>query len=124
MQPVPYYDIIKEQGKLTQTQLTILVTLQYIFFVLYLCELTIALNNTWQFLIKQNKYKTWPLLWFYLLTMWLSLSEAYSSIFMFYILDQEEIYGLAMRPMIKLNMGVIQCWMLVELALRITDDLR
>ena len=104
--------------------MTIIVVLMYSCTFLYLCEFTLAIVNTWKFLIKQKKYKTWPLLAFYLLTIWLSLSEAHFNIFFFKSTTEQKVYELNMRPILKLIMGIIQCWMLFELALRITQELR
>ena len=105
------------------TELNILVVMMYSFTFLYLCEFALAVVNTWKFLIKQKKYQTWPLLVFYLLTMMLSLTEAVFNVFLFYAVRHQSAFLVNMRPIIKLELGIIQCWILFELALRITQDL-
>ena len=77
-----------------------------------------SLTNTYMFLIKQGKYKTWPLLLFYVLTSWLAVMRVYWSFCFFINIVEQDLFGFLLLPMLKLNVGVIQCWILVELTLR------
>lgn len=84
MQPIPGYSNIFDQGYMTEVQLNVFVAILYLTTVIYLCELAMALYNFWVFLIKQRKYKTWPLLMFYVIAIALISMRIYCSIFFFY----------------------------------------
>ena len=101
-----------------------IVAILYISIVCFLGELTLAIYNTWKFLIKQRKYKTWFLLLFYVLTISLVLSRIYYTICFFWVIEEKELFGHLLKVIIKINLGVVQCWILFELGLRITLDIR
>ena len=101
-----------------------IVAIMYISIVCYLAELTLAVCNTWKFLIKQRKYKTWFLLLFYVLTISLVLERLYYTICFFWVIEEKELFGHLLKVIIKINLGVVQCWILFELGLRITLDIR
>ena len=109
---------------LTTTELRTVIALMYISAACFIVELTLAIFNTWNFLIKQKKYKTWPLLMFYILTIALALMRLYFSVGLFYIVLKQELFGILIKTILKLNIGAVQCWILVELALRITYNIR
>ena len=96
----------------------------YLSTLCFICELAMALIITWKFLIKQRKYKTWPLFLFYILTIWLAAMRIYVSFFYFTIYQNYELLGDLLTPIIKLNLGVVQCWMLFELGLKVTLNIR
>ena len=117
---MPYEEIFQSKNQLNETQLSILVSAMYFSTLCFLCELSLALTNTWRFLIKQRKYKSWPLLMFYMLTIWLAVMRIYMSFFYLYINTVHSLCGVLLSALLKLNIGVVQCWILVELALRET----
>lgn len=82
-----------------------------------------ASYNIWAFLIKQQKYKTWPLLVFYVLAILLSISRLYYSFWYFYVQYSYGIIGHLSKPILVINLGVVQCWMLFELSLRLKENL-
>ena len=98
--------------------------MMYTFTALFLGQFLFALFNTWMFLIKQKKYTTWPLLAFYLIAMFLSLTEAYVNFCLFFVLQKRRSFALEMRPILKISIGIVQCWMLFELALRINLEIK
>ena len=107
MQPIPYYEIIKTTDDLTDKELRILVAAMYFSTLCFICELAMALTNMWMFLIKQEKYKTWPLLMFYVLTISLAVMRTYSSFFKFLIIINNEIFGGLLSAILKLNIGAV-----------------
>ena len=90
----------------------------------YVCELALALTNTWMFLIRQRKYKTRPLLMFYILTIALAAIRIYGSLFEFYVRSTHEIFGSLLAAILKLNIGAIQCWILFELGIRVNMNIK
>ena len=90
----------------------------------FICELIMALTNTWMFLIRQRKYKTRPLLMFYVLTIWLVAMRVYSSFFFLLLMIESDLFGDLLIPILKLNIGLVQCWILFELGLRVTLNIR
>ena len=124
MQPVPYFDQIQTVSDLSQSELKILVAFMYVSSFCFICELIMALTNTWMFLIKQRKYKTWPLLMFYILTIWLAGMRLITSILYFRTIVEQDLFGFTLNPILKLNIGLVQCWMLFELGLQVTLSIK
>ena len=53
---------------MNEQEMRIMVTVMYFSTICFIIELAMTLTNMWKFLFKQDKYKTWPLLMFYILT--------------------------------------------------------
>ena len=77
MQPVPAYDIVKAGDQLTTKELNWLVFAIYFTCLCFALQMVMAIHHIWVFLIKQDKYKTTPLLLFYILVVLLSLSRIF-----------------------------------------------
>ena len=75
-------------------------------------------------MIKQSKYKTWPLLMFYILTICLAVVRIYFSFFYFVLVAENETFGNLLPSIIKLNLGVVQCWILFELGLKVNLNIK
>ena len=91
---------------------------------IYLCQLAFAIHNTYAFLYKQGKYKTLPLLVFYILTYLLTIFRIFTSIFTIGSSFEKYIILNFGCPWLKLNMGINQCWMLIELAIGVHLSLK
>ena len=90
----------------------------YLLIGLYAFLLVLVVLNIWIILIRQRRYKTLPLLAFYVYSFFAILFRLIYIIFEFstypliyYLNDQ---YLIA-----KLNVGLMQCWMILEIALRV-----
>ena len=82
----------------------------------------LAFVNVYKFLYKDEKFKTLPLLLFYVLTVVLTLMRIWSNLwFLGYILHQYLLEVLC--PVLKINIGLNQCWMLLELSLRLRKSI-
>ena len=84
-----------------------MVSVIYLFTVLYIIELALALYNIWTFLIKQGKYKTVPLLLFYILTVWLIAMRIYYSVWYFNVWINSEIVISEIKNVLKINLGLV-----------------
>ena len=73
----------------------------------FISELVMALVNTWKFLYKEKKYKTWPLLMFYILAILLSVFRMYNSFFLLMIMEDLEIFGSMLPPIVKFDIGIV-----------------
>ena len=109
---------------MTEQELRIVVAVMYFSTICFIIELAMTLTNMWRFLIKQSKYKTWPLLMFYILTICLAVVRIYFSFFYFVVVANNGIFGNLLHPVIKLNLGIVQCWILLELGLRVNLNIR
>ena len=127
MQPVPGYDTITADKRqfqdVTDTQWNIIVGMMYTCALFFTCELALAIYNFWTFLIKQRKYKTIPLLMFYIVVILLASLRIYFSIWYFYGKVQADYISDLMKPILNINLGVVQCWILFELSLRINESI-
>ena len=61
---------------------------------------------------------------FYIVIILLALVRMYFSLFYFYERTHAAYFGDLMKPILNLNLGVIQCWILLELALRINESIK
>ena len=110
-------------GIMTQAELEILVSVIYLCAFLFLCQLLMALYIVWKFLIRDGKYKTWPLTLFYVLVIWLTILRIYYCIYYFNIWINADIIGSEMKNVLKINIGLVQCWILFEFSLRISESI-
>ena len=125
MQPLPYYTKYVDAwvpSLLSLTQVNIFVVLIYVACFLLTLQMVLTLYNCWAFLYKQQKYKTLPLLLFYVLTMLLTIGRIAYDIMQFGYLFEQYVIP-TMLPILKINMGLIQCWMLYELSLRVKQSM-
>ena len=108
-----------EEYGFSGSQFVIYAIEHYILIGLYSFLLVLALVNIWTILIKQGRYKTLPLLFFYIF--------AFLSIFLRLILiimawSKFTSFGYYINDfylVTKLSVGLIQSWMIFEIALRV-----
>ena len=72
-----------EQKEFTEGQLIVFATEHYMLILLYFCLLCLIIYNVWCFLIRQKKYKTIPLLFFYIFAFFAVLLRLTDSIVLF-----------------------------------------
>ena len=119
MQVVPYWSKAKHKTELTSQDLSVLAALQYTVAICFTCQLVFALYNIVVFLYRQQRYKALPLSVFYVLTVWLTLVRIYYAIFLLREIFLEESVGYIVPPLVNISIGLIQCWIMYELSLRI-----
>ena len=107
MQPIPKYDDALTLAGVTKNSLDILVILTYITCALYLVQLAMAFYNIWAFIIKQKRYKTPPLLVFYMLVVMLTCTRIWYSYFCLSYFIQADIVAGEIMPILKVNIGLI-----------------
>lgn len=61
---------------------------------------------------------------FYVLAISLAAMRIYGSLFYFFIDIRYDLFGNLLPPILKLNMGAVQCWILFELGLKVTLNIR
>ena len=108
-----------------ETQTEVVILLMYLSMILYILMLSMTGHNVWVFLIKQKRYKTTgPLVLFYFLAVLIGCLRFYFSLFYFQVLIEFNIIVILLEPIVKLFLGVTQCWITVELATRIRYELK
>ena len=116
-QPLPYYDV--ESVNLNAAQISWLTTLIYLSTAIFFGQLALAGYNSYAFLYKEEKYKTVHLLVFYILTFILTGLRIFYNIAFYANLVNEYVFSMLGMPIVKINMGLNQCWMLLELSMRV-----
>ena len=114
---LPNFD--EENNNFSSAQVWIYAVERYILIGLYTFLLVLTIVNIWSILIKQGKYKTWLLLAFYIYAfvnitfrvIWLIMEWCDCMVFLHYINDFFLIT--------KLSIGLVQSWMIFEIALRV-----
>ena len=61
---------------------------------------------------------------FYALVVLIGLVRMTYAIFFFYERKNQELIGYIIKPILKISLGLVQCWMLVELSLRIQQSIK
>jgi hypothetical protein len=104
---------------ISSLQLNAFVALQYFSATLFSLQLAMVLYNSYVFVYRQGRYKILPLVLFYVLTFGLTCLRIYFAIWFFNERNYQNLLVPIMTPVIKIDMGLVQCWMLFELALRV-----
>ena len=125
-QPVPYYDKVQASEFYTgnDTQLNIIVGLQYTCASLYLARLSTVCYNGYAFMLRKRRLDNLSIIGFYLLIVLLTILRFYYCIWFQYEREAQHVTTLLLIPILKTNIGVVQCWMLVELSLYIEQSIR
>ena len=122
---MPYYDeFLKYNDGHIWGKLYEIIALVYFSIIIYFILLCMSIYNSWAFLIKQGKYKTLPLLLFYILAILLSVDRIAYSILFFGIYLDHGIVLLSMKAFFYFNVGLVQCWSILELALRVRESIK
>ena len=125
MIPAPRSDDYKNAENWNETQEEVVCLLMYLSVILYILMLAMTGHNVWVFLIKQKRYKTTgPLVLFYFLAVLIGLLRFYFSLFYFAVLIEFNMIVILLQPILKIFLGVVQCWITVELAIRIQYELK
>ena len=61
---------------------------------------------------------------FYIFVIILALVRIYFCLWFFYGRMQLDYVGYLFKPIVNLNLGLTQCWILFELALRISESIK
>ena len=125
MIPAPRSDDYLRVNGWNETQEEVVCLLMYLSVILYILMLAMTGHNVWVFLIKQKRYKTTgPLVLFYFLAVLIGLLRFYFSLFYFAVLIEFNMIVILLEPILKIFLGVVQCWITVELAIRIQYELK
>lgn len=125
MIPAPRSDDYLSLNGWNETQEEVVCLLMYLSVILYILMLAMTGHNVWVFLIKQKRYKTTgPLVLFYFLAVLIGLLRFYFSLFYFAVLIEFNMIVILLEPILKIFLGVVQCWITVELAIRIQYELK
>ena len=100
-----------------------LVATIYLVTALFLVQLGLSCHNVWAFLIRQKKYKTTPLLVFYILTIMITISHIWYTLFVLRAVTLNNIFD-EFAPFLKINLGLVQCWIFFELSLHIHKSIK
>ena len=94
-----------------------LVAMQYIVILLYSFLLILCLVNVWKILIRQGKWRTLPLLFFYIMSVIAISFRIVASIYYFDRSENWHFLFITLQPIAKGCVGLMQCWMIFELTL-------
>ena len=103
------------------TEVRVCIAVAYFAIACFFLQLLIAVHNIFAFLIRQGKYKTQPLLMFYLFTVAISVSRIVYNVFIFYEFGDEFFALTELMPAFDLALGIEQCWLMFELSLHINN---
>ena len=104
---------------MTTAELRFVIFFVYMEILLFTVILIFVLSNIWQILIVQKRWKTAPLLIFYVFA-FVTLTERILNSLLTYELDTPKwvVFTKINCPTTKLAIGLIQIWMVAELALK------
>ena len=91
----------------------------YILIGLYTFLFILAIVNIWNILIKQKRYKTLPLLGFYIFA---TLSIVFRIIYVILVWSSHLLVVMYANDLFlytKLSVGLLQSWMIFEIAMRV-----
>ena len=120
----PYGQVVSESGWVTDTQLKWLTGFQYLITALLALLLIATGCNIWWFLVKQGRYRVYPLLLYYILAVLFLLSRLYFTIWFFKINMLVPPLAAMTPPTLKCMLVLVQCWIMIELGLRIRANIK
>ena len=117
MTPLPGIDAALGD-KLTEAQIDVIAAVQYVVVAFFVGVLILAIINFVQIIIVQKRWGKLPLSLFYILTILTTISRVLGTLFVYFEKPWTIFFNL-LAPTAKLEIGLIQLWMVVELALKL-----
>ena len=99
-------------------------------FSAYFCSLMFAilfaftLYNTWQYLIKQSKWRLFSLRMFYLMTLVCSGMRIYVNLDMVCVAQHFDIVLSLYPAILKMCIGIIQVFAMIEITIKVRESVR
>ena len=112
------------QSVLTDQQLLWLTVSLYIAILIFGLQMALTLHNCYAYLYLQRKFKVIPILVFYILTVILTGIRLFYFLMFYANLENQYVFAMLGMPIVKINMGLNQCWMLIELTLNVRNALK
>lgn len=115
----PGYDQLLAKDNFTSTNLTWIAITQYLAIAFFSGLLVLALRNAWVIFVKQGRYRNVTLLSFYVLVI-MAIALRLETLIWFWtaVLDWDR-YCLTIQPVVKLHVGLVMAWTIIELTLRV-----
>ena len=105
--------------KMTQGQKIATVLISYTITAIFASIFFLTLWNTYFFLYKQQKYKVYPLLLFYILSFTAIILRMYHSFWMIEVVLYQQVFAIIGPTWVKFSIGIVQILTMTELTLRI-----
>ena len=102
----------------TDTQRRAYVSIHWLLIIFYAVLILITLANIWQILIKQERWKTLPLLVFYIFVFIAVLLRELCN-----LMGLDYVFLFFIQPIAKQGVGIIQSWMMFELGLKLRQGI-
>ena len=118
---LPGLDTDHYSNDLTEAQIVSFVVERYLLIGLYTFLFVLVIVNIWNILIKQKKYKTLPLTAFYIFAYFSITFRLIYIILEFSKYEKSLIFINDLYLGTKISVGLIQSWMILEIALRIRE---
>ena len=119
MGALPGYDQLYDEHDLTSADLTWMAITQYLTITFFTGLLVLALRNAWVIFVKLGRYGNVTLLSFYLLVVLAIMIRIETLIWFWTAVLDWDLYSLAIQPIVKLHVGLIMAWTIIELTLRV-----
>ena len=124
MKPLPGLNVHDSCIKFNSGEVIGATLIAYLVTAIFIFLLYITVWNTYNFLIKQRKYKVYPLLLFYILSYADILLRIYHSFWMVDVIEYQQIFAVIGVMWIKVCIGIAQILVIVELTIRIEQSMR
>ena len=123
MAALPGYDILSQMGVYSHNELVWMCFIQYLVILAFTGILVLAVSNFWLIFVQQKKFSNTTLLMFYVLTI-TAIVLRVETLITFWISNLESRYFTStMQPVLKLNVGLITAWTVLELTMRVEQGI-
>lgn len=112
------------ESVLTDKQLLWLTVFLYFAILIFGLQMALTVHNCYAYLYRQRKFKVIPILVFYILTVVLTGLRLFYFLMFYGNLENQYVFAMLGLPLVKINMGLNQCWMLIELTLNVRNALK
>ena len=124
MRLLPGLDLQISTGKMTQKQAHTIAVLCYIAVVVYLAMLALEAFNTYKYLYLKKRYKAFPVLLFYILSIPSTMFRIYENIFIVEIVMYQYPWLVMMPALFKVCISFSQILVMLELTVRINQSMQ
>ena len=124
MKLLPGLDLQIDTGKMTEKQAHTIVVLVYISVLLYSAMLVLEVFNTYKYLYVKKRYKAFPVLLFYVLSIPSTIFRIYENIFIIEIVMYQYAWLVMMPALFKICISFSQILVMLELTVRINQSMQ
>ena len=121
---LPYWSLYEERFDYNETKLITYAVIVYFCILLFVILIGLGIYINWKYILKKGQRRKMQLLiLFYAMTFVISAIRIYNMLFFAHINYKGKQFEFYLPILMQYNVCVLQCWMMLELSLRMRQTL-